>query len=306
MKVASKRTGLSPHLIRMWERRYRAITPERSPSGRRLFSDRDIARLDLLKRATEDGETIGQIAGLSDQELAQMVAAVPTSAPGELAGKTATSTDNFLKAALDSVSELNEADLESTLLRAAAALGQPVFIDKLLAPLLEELGQRWNSGEIRVAQEHLASAVIRSVLGDMVLTHRADDRSPLLIATTPAGQQHEFGALIVAVTATACGWRSMYLGPNLPAEEIASSAGEAGADVIALSLVYPEDDPRLNLELSRLRRLTGPHTKILVGGRAIGAYETVLDEIKAIQVHDIGQLRELLTRLRNGSSRSWQ
>ena len=65
IKVVARRTGLSPHVIRAWERRYGAVEPERSATGRRLYSDTEIERLQALERATRAGHSIGQIAQLS-------------------------------------------------------------------------------------------------------------------------------------------------------------------------------------------------------------------------------------------------
>ncbi|MDH3428172.1 MAG: MerR family transcriptional regulator, partial [Gemmatimonadota bacterium] len=74
IQVVSHRTGLSADVLRAWERRYGAVRPDRSASRRRLYSDRDIERLILLRRATKAGRTIGQIATLPDDRLRQLVA----------------------------------------------------------------------------------------------------------------------------------------------------------------------------------------------------------------------------------------
>jgi methylmalonyl-CoA mutase cobalamin-binding subunit len=122
--------------------------------------------------------------------------------------------------------------------------------------------------------------------------------APHLIATTPPRQRHELGALMVAAVAAGEGWQATYLGPDLPPEEIAAAAMEKGAQVVALSLIYPPDDPRLADDLRRLRRLLSPSTVLLAGGRAYPAYGAVLDEIGAIRVPDLSTLRRELDRLR--------
>ena len=91
IRVVARRTGLSTHLIRMWERRYGAVEPKRTDTNRRLYSDEDIERLTLLRRATLDGESIGQIAGLGTEELKALVR---TSAPSQSTGPVRTADEN--------------------------------------------------------------------------------------------------------------------------------------------------------------------------------------------------------------------
>ena len=300
MKVVARRTGLSPHLIRMWERRYGAVKPDRSPTGRRLYSEEDIERLILLRQATLIGESISTVAGLTRAELAKLVAASTNDnqIDREPTAPDTGSADYYLKLCIEAIRNLDSSNLESRLLSASVALGQNVFLEEVLRPLLVKTGDMWNDGTFKVAHEHLASAVIRSLLGSMAVTTRTDENSPLLLATTPAGQRHEFGALMASVTAASLGWRTMYLGPTMPAEDIAGAALQSQAGAVLLSLIYPADDPHLPGELRKLSRLLANRCRLLVGGRAASAYEPVLREIDAITSTDLADLREKLTRLR--------
>jgi len=194
---------------------------------------------------------------------------------------------------------LDGAALRSTLLEASAALGQHAFLDKVVMPLAERSGSMWEGGDLRVSQEHLITAVVRSILGGILISQPPDANGPMLIAATPAGQRHEIGSLAAAVSAAAVGWRSVYLGPDLPSEEIASAVIERGAKAVALSLVYPADDPRLPLELRQLATLLGGRAAVLVGGRAAAAYAQLLDEIGALRVNSLPGLRATLNELRH-------
>jgi methylmalonyl-CoA mutase cobalamin-binding domain/chain len=120
----------------------------------------------------------------------------------------------------------------------------------------------------------------------------------MVVVTTPPGQVHEIGALMVAATATSEGWRVVYLGANLPTEEIAAAVLHSNARALALSIVYPVDDTRLPDELRRLDRVLPPHVTVLAGGRAIEEYAAVLDEIGAVAVHSLMELRLELEQLR--------
>ena len=69
IRYVSQRTGLSSHVIRAWEKRYEAVVPHRSPKNRRLYSEEDVQRLQLLKGATDAGHSISQVAQLDSKEL---------------------------------------------------------------------------------------------------------------------------------------------------------------------------------------------------------------------------------------------
>ncbi|HKX12291.1 MAG TPA: MerR family transcriptional regulator, partial [bacterium] len=71
-KVA-RLTGLNPHVIRMWEKRYEAVKPERTQTNRRAYTDEDIERLQLLGYLTREGHRIGQVARVSLTELKELV-----------------------------------------------------------------------------------------------------------------------------------------------------------------------------------------------------------------------------------------
>ncbi|HEX6862714.1 MAG TPA: MerR family transcriptional regulator [Thermoanaerobaculia bacterium] len=321
--VVSRRTGLKPDLIRAWERRYGAVTPGRSDTRRRFYSDADIARLQLLKRVVDTGRSIGQVANLSSEELESLAPLAPLSplapvtavgrggreeaAPAARAsggnigdiGDIGDTADLYLELCLAAARRLEIGELELHLQRASVALSRTSLLDKLLVPLLYRIGELWHQGEMRPTHEHVASAVVRSFLGGMYHAHDLPATAPHLIATTPPRQRHELGALMVAAVAAGEGWRATYLGPDLPPEEIAAAATEKGARVVALSLIYPPDDPRLADDLRRLRRLLSPSTLLLAGGRACPAYGAVLDEIGAVRVPDLPTLRRELDRLRS-------
>jgi len=120
------------------------------------------------------------------------------------------------------------------------------------------------------------------------------DTAPLLVVATLTGQLHELGALLVAAVATSLGWRVAYLGVGLPALEIAGAVHQASARAVALSLVYPDDDPHLPGEVLRLRAALPPVMPLLIGGRAAASYRPALGDAQATF---IGSLDELFTAL---------
>jgi len=299
--VVSRRTGLKPDLIRAWERRYGAVEPGRTETRRRFYSDADIERLLLLRRVTSTGRGIGQVAGLSNEALQALIEdepGIPAEA-GTPAVVSSAGAEPFLALCLSAAQRLDARDLELQLERASVAVSRINLLEKLLVPLLHRIGDLWHQGEIRPNQEHLTSAVVRSFLGGLRSSGHLPASAPQLIVTTPARQVHELGALIVAAVAALEGWQTTYLGPDLPPEEIAAAAVQKGARAVAISIVYPPDDPALGEDLRKLRRLLPSATQILAGGRAASSYAAVFDDIGAVQVDTLGHLREELELIRS-------
>ena len=299
--VVARRTGMKPDLIRAWERRYSAVEPGRTQTRRRSYSDDDIARLLLLRRVVSSGRGIGQIAHLSNQELRALLAEGPALADPAPAGAAPPeeTAESCLTLCLSAARRLDVRDLEQQLERASVVLGRHNLLEQLLSPLMQQIGELWQRGELRPVHEHMASSVVRSFVGSLRAAHHAASGAPQLLVTTPVRQLHELGALIAAASAASDGWQVTYLGPDLPAEEIAAAAVQTGAKAVALGIVYPPDDALLPEEIRRLRRMLPRTTELTVGGRAAPSYSAVLDETGARRVESLREMREELDLLRS-------
>lgn len=300
--VAVRRTGLSADVIRAWERRHGAIVPERSESGRRLYSERDLIRLERLKTLVDAGWPIGRLASLPDTELEERArqAAGPatrTSPPASTAPpglRGSLDTEATLEAALDAIRQLDARRLREELERAAVQMSRIRLLEDVLGPLLVRIGTLCYDGDLRTVHEHLASAEVRSFVGTMHGAHRDPAQVPRIVVTTPAGQIHEFGALMVAAMAGAEAWDVTYLGPDLPAEEIAAAIELKQADAVALSITVPGRHGIVHEELRRLRRAIGPSVRIILGGQANARYTAVTEEIHAVRIASLQELRRAL------------
>ena len=295
IKVVVRRTGLTPDVLRVWEKRYGVVRPGRSGGGHRLYSDADVERLLLLSRVTAAGRRIGRMAELGNEDLHELAREDAEAAlVAREAEVVSMRSEPHLGASLAAVESLDARDLETSLMRATVALPAAVLIEDVVAPLLARIGEQWEHGQITPGHEHVATGVIRRVLESIITACAPEADAPGLVATTPAGQTHEFGGLLVGATAAALGWRVTYLGANLPARNIAEVARRTGTNVIALSIVYPHDDPLLPAELRTLREAAGPDTEILVGGRAAQHYREAVEAIGATIVTGLPQLVDYL------------
>ena len=262
--VVTRRTGLSPDVLRVWERRYRVVAPVRNAGGQRLYSADDIERLRLLQRLVERGHRIATIANLDLDAL--------TGLTSEIDVAHATRSRQVVDALLQSVRSMDAPRLEAGLRRAAISGGAESWIDTIVGPLMEDVGEGWHSGTLTTAHEHLASATTRDVLGWVLKSFGVDAKAPAILVATPAGELHELGALMAAVVAAGAGWRVHYLGPNVPAVDLVTAARQTRAACVALSIVYQENPAKVIAEVKSVRAALQDSVPVIVGGR--GARET--------------------------------
>lgn len=296
--VVSKRTGVSQLLLRAWERRYDAVVPARTATGRRLYSDRDLEKLTILGLLTGAGHRIGDIASLPMHELRKLAdenSAAP--APPVRPVGDAVPAGHFLEDALKAIAALDSRGLENVLNQALLHLSKPILRRDFLAPLLEEVGVRWCDGRLRIAHEHMATAVIVSFLSGVNARYQVNPGAPLVVVATPGGTHHEMGALLAASHAFEAGWEVLYLGPNLPAEDLAATSATRKVRAILLSIVFPAGDPGIEAQLLELRKLVGPAMPILVGGMSAATYRGALSEIGAHLIGPDDHLTEVFSTL---------
>jgi MerR family transcriptional regulator, light-induced transcriptional regulator len=230
IRAVAKITGLSLDTLRAWERRYKAVVPERSDRGRQ-YGAAHIDRLLLLNQLVQKGHAIGGIAPLADEDLKKLLAqplgySAPQPAPaGETLGP--------LLAAIESFDSRRAGD---ELSRLAAVLSPRDLIYRVVVPLLNEVGKRWHDGQLAIAQEHLVSQLLRNLLGNMVGLFRTSNPTMKMVLATPAGESHEFGILASATLASMAGIEAISLGTDLPAREIGEAAQRLSAMVVLLAV----------------------------------------------------------------------
>lgn len=299
------RTGLSAHVIRIWEKRYGAVKPQRTGTNRRLYTDAEVGRLHLLRRATEAGHSIGAIAQLDDERLNTLAAESAPQKSLSPAWAQTGSPEDFVAQCIDAAKRLDSHAFEDVLQRGAIALGHRGLLEHVIAPVAQAIGDLWRDGVITAAHEHFASAAIRAFLAHAARPFALPVNAPHVVVATPTGQIHELGAIMAAAAASDLGWRVTYLGTSLPAAEIAGSAAHNNARAVALSIVYPSDDELLPEELERLRRYLPPDVKIIVGGRASAAYSDALRRIGALHTPDLRTFSDQLDMLRTPPKRKF-
>jgi DNA-binding transcriptional MerR regulator/methylmalonyl-CoA mutase cobalamin-binding subunit len=258
--LVSRLTGLSPHVLRAWERRYGAVEPLRTAGGTRRYRESDLARLRLIQAAVGAGHPIGDVARLDEAELRRR------------ARVREGDERPALREILEALDSLDAAEAERLLGIQLAALGPPRFAQSVVLPLLAEVGSRWERRELCVASEHLASVVVRSLLGPL-LRRRAGVPTPALLFTTLTGDHHELAVLVAAVIATDLGANAVYLGPDLPPAEVALAVEKTDAAAVVVGVSRFNGSAIRTRSLAELRRVLPASVAIWVGGAGLAGVD---------------------------------
>ena len=304
IRVVAERTGVSPNLLRAWERRYGIVDPERSDGGQRLYSDADVDRILLLRRVVDAGRAIGTVAELTIPELQKLAAedeeARADRARAEGSGAVplgSAAQADVVEEAFAAVRALDPDGLEQFLRREVVSMGGEAFLDRLVAPLLVEIGSSWREGRLRPAHEHIAVAVIKQVLGWMMERARVTRASRVLVTGTLTGEKHEVGALLAGTAAALEGWRVIFLGQDLPPDEIAHTARSVGAHAVGVSVVNPEDWDAVTGQLRELLGLLPEGVPLVLGGAAAPDMVRSVADVRLRAMSSLDQFRATLRSL---------
>ena len=268
IRQAARLSGVDAHRIRAWERRYAAVKPGRTDGNIRIYSDSDIRRLTLLGRAVGSGHRISRLADMDDETLQGLVG--PVGGDGERAVAGDKNLDKFLcDAGYAAVCRLDAPALYGALSQAAVSQTRRRLLSGFVQPLLARVGAAWAGGELKIANEHMATAAVAALLGELLRDAMpATDAAPILVVATPSGQRHALGALALALTAAEAGWQPLCLGADLPAADMAAAAVQTAAGGVAVSISHALDPPRTVRELRRLRQFLPVGTDVFAGGAA--------------------------------------
>src|SRR5688572_26040939 len=290
--AVAQQTGLSQHVLRIWERRYAAVEPKRRADGVRLYEEADVEKLALLRRVTESGYAIGRVAALTTSQLGELLKkAAPASPTLE---RSRSEANGEVAEILKAVESMNGVRVNDLLMRSLVSRGAERFVMDVLPPLLNQTGGLWQNGSICPAHEHLLSASLQRILGWTMSQLTVPVDAPVIVAATPSGQRHEMGALMCGILAASNGWRIEYLGPDLPVADIVRAATETGAIAVALSVVHRTTGDSLPREIQALRNSLDGDVEILIGGREGWRHRNALRGIGATTLNSLEDFRDNL------------
>jgi DNA-binding transcriptional MerR regulator len=233
----SRRVGVSTELLRAWERRYQLLHPGRSPKGYRLYTTQDELRVramqDQLARGLSAAEAarVARRAAPSDDAYSSSDARATDREPTAEESDTAMRLYRALERALDTYDESDAQHVVDTMLR---ELSLTTVLRDIVMPYLAELGRRWESGTIDVAQEHFASNLIRGRLAGLALGW-GQGLGPHAVIACPKGELHDLPLMVFGIVLNRSGWRVTFLGNNTPVSDLDSAVRHLQPQVVVLA-----------------------------------------------------------------------
>lgn len=262
-------TGIPVETLRTWESRYAFPTPDRRPSGHRVYSAALIPRLRRIAEALARGHRAGHAVTASDAQLAQLLSVTPAARRDTSREPLAAS----LPAIFEAVRTFDADRLTRMLLSESARRGAVEFLEQCIAPLLTELGQAWERRELTISHEHYASERVGDLLRTLRLPFEDRARGPLVVFSTLPGEVHGLGLQMAALVAAEAGCRVLFLGTEVPVAQIASLSQDIGAAAVAVSVSARHRTPAMRSSVAQLRKKLPSHVHLVLGGA--GAPQTV-------------------------------
>ncbi len=223
----SRRTGVSPELLRAWEQRYGLLRPERSPGGFRMYSEDDEAR---VRRATA---LIAQ-----NVPAAEAARQALTSASPDDVGSDRPVVEVLAQELREALHRFDSVAANDVLDRLLGAVSVDYALKEVLIPYLHELGERWATGSASVAQEHFASHLIRGRLLGLAGDRGMGHRDTAVLACLP-GEAHDLGLVILSLLLTRRGWRVTFLGADTPLDTLEASVPDLAPALVVLGTYQP-------------------------------------------------------------------
>ncbi len=254
----SRATEIPAATLRTWERRYGYPAPERTPSGHRLYSLSSVPRLKRIAEALHRGFRAGQVVSASEQELAQLLGPAPSA--------TDTAPRFRTDEAVAAVARFDGETLTRLLNGEWARLGPVEFLAGRIAPLVEDIGTRWERGELDIAHEHFFSELLGDLLGSFRLPFDERANGALVVLATLPGDLHGIGIQMASLVLAVAGVRVRNLGVDLPPEEIAKHACSLRTRAVGIGVSAPHAGADSASRLRRLRDSLPTSIELFVGG----------------------------------------
>jgi MerR family transcriptional regulator, light-induced transcriptional regulator len=243
----SRRVGVSPELLRAWERRYGLLRPTRSQGGFRLYSTTDEQRVRRMLALQQQG--------LSPAVAARTVADEADTADAADDASAAVPAEALRQALAEALDRFDEAAANRAFDRALGTLSLDTLLREIVLDYLTDLGERWSAGQATVAQEHFATNVLRGRLLGLARDW-GQGGGPLTVLACPPGELHDLGLICFGLALRARGWRIAFLGTDTPIDTLTQTADNLHPELVVLTTTTPQRLSRVRSELRRLSETT--------------------------------------------------
>ena len=232
INVISTASGVRPHTIRTWEKRYQVFSPQRSEGGQRIYCADDLVKAKLIVTLIEQGHTISSLADHSLNDLRSLVIVQKNNVSESDKLLTSIGTKNLL----NNLTDFNIDSVASEMQHLRLSMGVKEFIFKIVLPVMRETEKLVIKGKYSVTQEHIISTIVRNQLGQINLANGGPNSERYAIAT-PEGNLHELPILISDIICHANRVSTCYLGAAHPAECLSEAVNSLKCRTIVMGVV---------------------------------------------------------------------
>ena len=259
--VVERDTGIGRDTLRVWERRYGFPDPVRNAKGERAYPEKQLRRLQRIRRLLDRGLRPGKLLPLDEDALDDLEASLKTDAPQQ--------PDKAISAMLDAIRSANATQIESLLRRRYDQQGMKEFINTTVVPLLYTVGDLWVSGELQIFQEHFLSEQLNRFLNAEIAIMQKSAKKPLVVLATLPGEEHTLGLLIVAAMLSAHDISIINLGGEVPMDQIVRATQQFNADIVGITFSGAYQYKNIRPHLLELRRQIPEAVDIWTGGEGV-------------------------------------
>lgn len=232
IQLASSLSGINVHNLRAWERRYRAVSPDRDSVGRRLYSKENVEKLYLLNQLVKEGTAIRHIASNSTQELISMVEKKGLDI--DLSFESTPDDEVELELSLNAIKlalNFKKFDIISHELNKVLEnydLSKVVF--KLLIPFHYLIQEKIKTNEISSEEKQTIVTLLKYFLRRKVFQNNVDLTKSTFVVAAPKGDKFELHTLLASILLGAHGKQVIYLGANVEADVVVDTMIATGSE----------------------------------------------------------------------------
>lgn len=290
----------------MWERRYGFPIPQRRAGGSRVYTETDVARLELIARALAAGFRPGEVVPVPVAELERLVGAAGTPSQAESEPQHVLVGPSTVAKVLQALLADDSREVRALLRAAAVALGPKQFVVTLAHPLMIRVGELWEEGKLEVRHEHLATSCISTQL--RLLLGMLDDGtrgSPSVLLATLPHEPHALALEMIAVYLAASHAEPRMLGADTPPDQIVAAARAFGVDAVGVSIPRGRGTDEVREQVLALSRALPPRTELWLGGEGALELDLGREPVRlARSFPDIDELVVAARRLRPAAGRA--
>lgn len=252
-------SGIACDTLRIWERRYGFPVPLRNDKGKRMYPQRQLRRLQRIRRLLDQGLRPGKVVALSESDLDLLEADLYPDVQ----------VDDSIEHIITVMQSTNGSELESELSDLYQRQGMQAFIVETVIPLLNTVGERWATGKLQIFEEHLLSEVLTRFLNSEIYVLQKTAKEPRVLLATLPGEKHTLGLLMVSALLSSRSISVVNLGAEVPLDQLISAVQRFEVDVLGITFsgAYQYENIRSNIK--ELRYLIPKSVDIWMGGEGV-------------------------------------